>query len=188
MSTLESRVDRQQIERLDALLQGVDRLGDPAARAHAREMVQALLDVHGEALSRILARLAESGEPGRSILDSLAADDLVSSLLLLYDLHPHDLETRIRAALERVRPLLRHHGGDVELLETSGGIIRLRMLGNCHGCPSSAITLKSTLENAIHEAAPDALAIEVEGAEPSPNGTSTPLVTLGPLPARTDKS
>jgi nitrite reductase/ring-hydroxylating ferredoxin subunit len=48
-------------------------------------------------------------------------------------------------------------------------VVRLRMQGSCHGCPSSAVTLKLALEQAIHEAAPDVSAILVEGqAEPHP--------------------
>jgi Fe-S cluster biogenesis protein NfuA len=86
----------------------------------------------------------------------------VAQLLLLYDLHPLGLETRARRALEDVRPHLRSHGGNVELLGVVDGIIRLRLQGNCHGCPSSSETLRKLIEQAIYQAAPDARAIEVE--------------------------
>jgi Fe-S cluster biogenesis protein NfuA len=95
---------------------------------------------------------------------------LISSLLLLHGLHPQDLEERVAAALERVRPDLHAHGGDVELLSIDDGVVRLRMQGNCDGCPSSAATLKFTIEQAIYAAAPDVAAIEVEGIESPPPG------------------
>ena len=75
---------------------------------------------------RVLDRIASTGPPGLELIDSLAADELVGSLLLLYGLHPQDLETRVREALEKVRPLLRFHGGKVELLGITEGTVRLR--------------------------------------------------------------
>ena len=81
----------------------------------------------------------------------------------MYGLHPLDLETRVEQALERVRPLLRSHHGDVELEGVIDGVVRLRMQGSCNGCPSSALTLKNAIEEAIYAAAPDVEAIQVEG-------------------------
>jgi len=46
-------------------------------------------------------------------------------------------DVRVTRALENVRPQLQSHGGDVELLGLDGGVVRLRMRGSCHGCPSS---------------------------------------------------
>jgi Fe-S cluster biogenesis protein NfuA len=85
--------------------------------------------------------------------------------LVLHGLHPLDLETRVRRALESVKPRLGLHGGDVDLVDvTPDGVVKLRLEGNCHGCPSSQITLKSSIEEAIYGAAPDVSALEVEGA------------------------
>jgi Fe-S cluster biogenesis protein NfuA/nitrite reductase/ring-hydroxylating ferredoxin subunit len=90
-------------------------------------------------------------------------------VLLLYDLHPVDLETRVRGALEKSRPYLKSHGGNVELAAVEDTVVRLRMQGSCSGCPSSAVTLKLAIEQAIYEAAPDVSAILVDGqAEPHP--------------------
>ena len=105
------------------------------------------------------------GQPGDAIIDSFARDDLVGSLLLLYGLHPLDIETRVHQALEKVRPYLGSHGGNVELLGvTQAGVVHLRLQGSCHGCPSSAMTLKLAIEEAIYAAAPDIVALEVEGS------------------------
>jgi Fe-S cluster biogenesis protein NfuA len=180
VSTTDDHEIRRKLERLESLIKDIARLSDPAARAHAEEIVHSLLDYHGAALARLVEKIAETGEPGLALIEELGRDDLVSSLLLLYDLHPLGLDARVQHALEKVRPLLRSHGGNVELLGTALGVVRLRMLGSCHGCPSSAMTLKNAIEEAIYAAAPDALAIEVEGvAEPPPPGGIVQIAPLG---------
>ncbi len=110
-----------------------------------------------------------------------AADPLVGSLLLLYGLHPVDLETRVHQALEKVRPLLKSHGGNVDLLGIDDGVVRLKLQGSCHGCPSSAQTLHNAIEEAIYEFAPDVAELKVEGvAVPStpPVSGFVPLAQL----------
>jgi Fe-S cluster biogenesis protein NfuA len=173
---------RRRIEHLENLIKNLERLPDPAARDQARELVQTLLDVHGAAIAKLLEGIAGMGAPGHALISSLAGDDLVSSLLLLYGLHPLDLEMRVKQALDQVRPYLRNHKGDVELLGVADGIVRLRMQGSCHGCPSSALTLKNAIEEAIYALAPDVAAIEVEGVVDSPvhAGPVLPVITLDP--------
>lgn len=72
-------------------------------------------------------------------------------------------------ALDKVRPMLHSHGGNVELLSIDDGVVRLRLQGSCHGCPSSAMTLKNSIEEAIYEFAPDIAELHVEGAVPVPS-------------------
>jgi Fe-S cluster biogenesis protein NfuA len=168
-TTLDAREFQAQLQRLDGLLREAERFSDPAAQTHTRAIVRAVLDLHGAALGRLLDHLEGAGEAGRAVLDACARDDLVSGLLLLHGLHPLDVETRVRQALEGVRPYLRSHGGNVELLGVSGGVVRLRLQGSCHSCPSSAVTMKQTIEEAILARAPDVTAVEVEGmTEPAP--------------------
>jgi Fe-S cluster biogenesis protein NfuA len=152
------------MERIESLIHEVERFPDPKAREHTREIIQAILDLHGAGLERVLEKVAEAGGTGLEIIDALAGDDLVGSLLLLYGLHPQDTETRVRQALDKVRPYLRSHGGNVELLGVVQGVVRLRMQGSCQDCPSSAATLKGAIEEAIYDKAPDVTAIEVEEA------------------------
>jgi Fe-S cluster biogenesis protein NfuA len=173
---------RRRLEHLETLIHNLERLPDPAARDQARELVRTLLDFHGAAVSKLLDRIAALGEPGHALIDSLAGDEMVSSLLLLYGLHPLDLETRVGQALDQVRPYLRTHHGDVELVGVADGVVRLRMRGSCHGCPSSAMTLKNSIEEAIYAAAPDVAAIEVEGVVDPPAHPShlLPIVSLEP--------
>lgn len=158
----------QRIARIEGLIARIELWPDASVRDEVRELVQALLDLHGTGLAHMIEAINAAGEPGRAVLDTLARDDLVSSLLLLHGLHPVDLETRVMEALESVRPHLHSHGGDVELLGIVDGIVRLRTQGSCHGCPSSALTLRTTIEDAVRASAPDVAAIEVEGAVDSP--------------------
>ncbi len=178
--TPEKREFQSRMQRLEILLQGVERWADPTAQDQAREIVQALLDLHGRGLERILSHLAAAGEAGTTVLEACSRDDVAGGLLLLHGLHPLDLKTRVQQALEQVRPYLRSHGGNVELLGIHEGVVRLRLEGSCHGCPSSSLTMKTMIEEAILEKAPDALAVEVEGAVEKPPITldGRPLVAL----------
>ncbi len=155
------------VARVEALLEQIESLPDRVAREAAMEMVQALLDLYGEGLTRTLAPL--DAETRRAVAD----DELVAHLLLLHDLHPVPVETRVHEALEGVRPYLDSHGGGVELVGVEDGVVRLRMFGSCDGCPSSAMTLKLAIEDAIHKAAPDVVEVEAEGV-------SAPAAPPGP--------
>ena len=93
---------------------------------------------------------------------------MAGGLLLLHGLHPLGVEERVRQALVQVQPLLHSHGGSVELLGVEEGTVRLRLHGNCHGCPSSAVTMKQTIAEAIYARAPEVVAVEVEGAAGQP--------------------
>lgn len=169
---------RRQVERLGSLIHEVERFPDPAARESMRAIVQALMDLHNVGLERILETIAEEGLTGLALIDSLAKDDLVGGLLLLYGLHPEDLETRVRHGLDKARPALRAHGGNVELLGVADGMVRVRMLGTCEGCPSTAETLKRAIEDAIYEKAPDVTAIEIEAVAAQPGSSRMALPVL----------
>ena len=160
---VEDKNVQQQMQRVEELVQAIDSWADPNLRAKAVELVQTLMDFHGAGLDRMMEITANTGASGYAIFDDFARDELVGNLLLLYGLHPLDLETRIKQALDKVRPSLSLHEGDVELLGINDGIVHLSLQGNCDGCASSAATLKHTIEEAIYAAAPDVAAIEVEG-------------------------
>jgi Fe-S cluster biogenesis protein NfuA len=89
---------------------------------------------------------------------------MVASMLLLHGLHPDDLETRVLRGIEKVRPYLQSHGGDVELAGVRDGVVRLILRGTCGSCPSSSLTLKNAVEDALFEAAPDIVEIVAENA------------------------
>jgi Fe-S cluster biogenesis protein NfuA len=162
---VDDREATEQVGRIEVLLDQVEALGDPAARDLATELVQTVLAVYGEGLSRVVARVAERDDG--TLAAALAGDELVAHLLLLHGLHPVPLESRVQGALEEMRPYLDTHGGDVALLGVEEGVVRLQLEGSCSGCPSSALTLRHGIETAIHKAAPDVIRIEAQDA-PAP--------------------
>jgi Fe-S cluster biogenesis protein NfuA/nitrite reductase/ring-hydroxylating ferredoxin subunit len=156
---------QQRFGKIEGLIQDIERMANPSAQATAKALVQALLDLHSTGLQRMLEITYQTGAAGQAIIDDLGRDEMASSLLILHGLHPLDLETRVRQALTKVRPYLGSHGGNVELLNvTAEGVVSLRLEGSCHGCPSSRVTLKYAIEEEIYKAAPDVVAIQVEGA------------------------
>lgn len=155
---------QNRMSRLEELIQALENFPDEKARMQARELVQVLLEMHGSGVDRMLELAFDSEKGGQALIDRLAEDGLVSNLLLLHGLHPLDLETRVRHALEEVKPRLSMHGGSVELVGvTPEGTVRLQLEGNCEGCPSSRVTLKYSIEEALYAAAPDITALEVNG-------------------------
>jgi Fe-S cluster biogenesis protein NfuA/nitrite reductase/ring-hydroxylating ferredoxin subunit len=158
---------REGVARVEELLAKVESLPDPAARENATEMAGALLDLYGEGLARIVERV---GAADAELSASLADDELVAHLLLLHDLHPVPVGERVGGALEEVRPYLESHGGNVELVAIDGAVVRLRLQGSCSGCPSSSMTLKLAIEDAIHKAAPEIESVEAVDDAPESNG------------------
>ncbi|HZZ71824.1 MAG TPA: NifU family protein [Pirellulales bacterium] len=160
------------MQRIEQAIGEIEATTDPATRARTAELVSLLLELHRGGLERVLELVAQAIATGTSVEERLSLDSLASSLLLLHGLHPVDFPTRVQRALEKVRPMLQSHGGNVELLAIDDRNVRLRLNGSCHGCPSSAQTLKNAIESAICEFAPDVDDLQVEGvvAEPEPAG------------------
>ncbi|WP_364743830.1 NifU family protein [Arthrobacter sp. LAR12-1-1.1] len=170
-------------ERISSLLDALGS-GGPVARDRAEELVRQVTELYGAGLERILHVLDAQGVLDSGTVSALTSDPLVSGLLLIHGLHPVDLPGRVAAALDSVRPYLGSHGGDVELLGISEeGVVRLRLLGSCQGCPSSSVTLKLAVEDAIETAAPEVTAIEVEEAAPA---AVPALIPVGALRSRLD--
>lgn len=156
--------------RIEALLDRLD-AADPVLAQAGEELVGALVQLYGEGLARIVAAFDGSPE-----LRRVAEDDLVAHLLLLHDLHPDDVDTRVQRALDRVRPYLGSHAGGVEYLGVSDGVARLRLEGNCDGCAGSTATVSNAVERAVLEAAPEVVRVEVAGVvAPS----TSPLLQIG---------
>jgi Fe-S cluster biogenesis protein NfuA/nitrite reductase/ring-hydroxylating ferredoxin subunit len=167
-------------DRIDALLDASGS-GGAMARERAEELVRLTADLYGTGIRRILDIVYDAGRLDDEVLETLAADELVASLLIVHGLHPYDVTTRVERALESVRPYLGSHGGDVELLEVSeDGVVRLRLLGSCDGCPSSSVTLKLAVEGAIETAAPEITSIDVEDAAAAP-ATGEGLISVDSL-------
>jgi Fe-S cluster biogenesis protein NfuA len=167
--------------RIEALL---DEFTDPAAQGLAEQLTIQLVDFYGAALKRVVAVLEQEGDAGRRLLDRLAADSLMGAVLVLHDLHPEDVQERVHAALESVRPYLGSHSGDVELRgfapdDAGGVVVTLALQGSCDGCPSSLVTVQTAIEKAIFKAAPEVSKVEVENLHVTPEPT---LLQIQPCP------
>lgn len=154
-------------DRITTLVQKVQSLPDPGGREVALELVKEIMDLHAAGLERIL-QLIITAEAGGPILDSIAADDLASSVLLLHDLHPLDIEQRVKRALARDE--FHSRGASAELVSIDEGIVRIRIEGG----PG----LKKAVEAAALEAAPDAASIVVEGGREEGDPGFVPLTQL----------
>jgi Fe-S cluster biogenesis protein NfuA/nitrite reductase/ring-hydroxylating ferredoxin subunit len=175
---VEERELSERVERLETLLGEIESLDEPG-RKTALAAVQALLDLYGEGLTRIVERVAEVDDG--TLAAAFAGDELVSHLLVLHDLHPASVEERIARALDEVRPYLQSHGGNVELLGIEEGVARLRLVGSCDGCPSSSMTLRLAVEDAVQKAAPEIERIEAEGVVSEPPSAVIPVASIGRL-------
>ena len=159
-------------DRIQTLLDSCAASGT-AAYERAQQLVREVVGLYGAGLERIM----QAGDAG--LAERLATDDLVASLLLVHGLHPHDVHRRVSDALDRVRPYLGSHGGDVDLLEIAGGdTVRLAFKGSCKSCPSSAVTLELAVEDAVRAAAPEISSIEVLTAESAPGPAVIPAESL----------
>lgn len=161
-------------ERIEQALTELQASADPRSLDLAEELLRLVSDLYGAGLARMV-EIAQAGAP--ELIAGFAADELVASLLLVQGLHPDPLDVRVEGALESVRPFLGRHGGDVELLavDDAMGAVKLRLLGNCDGCPSSAATLQGAVEAAILEAAPEVTRIVVEQPTSSSDTPAVPI-------------
>ena len=159
-------------DRIEQALDELHATADPRTINLAEELLRLVSELYGAGFSRAI-ELARQQAP--ELLAAFVDDELVASLLLVHGLHPESVDNRVEAALVAVRPFLAQHGGDVELLgiDEDLGAVKLRLLGSCDGCPSSASTLKGAVEVAITDAAPEIVRIVVE--EPTPVVVSVPV-------------
>jgi Fe-S cluster biogenesis protein NfuA/nitrite reductase/ring-hydroxylating ferredoxin subunit len=122
------------------------------------------LEREGDDRALVLLQLVDAlHRPG---LERLAEGDsdhpLAEALLAMYDLAPVDDRIRVEEALDDVRPYIRSHGGEVELLGVDDGVVHLRLSGACQGCAGSTMTLKRGIEEALRANYPDFKAVVAE--------------------------
>jgi len=158
--------------RIQELVEKIQGLPDSAARAMLQECLEATLSFYGHGLERILQIIEKTGVDGRKVHEALVQDGGVSGLLLIHGLHP--------VPLEKVRPYMQSHGGNVELLRLENEHAVLRLEGHCKTCPSSTVTLELAVRHAIEEACPDLAGFEVEGTVK--NGASQGATSFAHVP------
>jgi hypothetical protein len=171
MSVTQEFQDR--MARIEGLVQKLENSGDPASRSGARELIQCLMELHGAGLERILEIVADRGGVGAALIDSMARDELVCSLLVLYGLHPDDFETRVHRALDKVRPALRERGAGIEPLVVTESTVHVRISG------AGSKDLEKMVREALLEGAPDAAEVVIEGGKGRASGSNfVPLASL----------
>lgn len=170
-------------DRIETLLEASSSNG-AVARERTEELVRLLSELYGAGIERMMDLLYDHDALTPEVLGAFADDDLVASLLLVHGLHPEDVTARVERALDSVRPYLQTHGGNVELLGvTDDGVVRLRLLGSCDGCSSSAATMSLAVEDAVSQAAPEITSFDVDSptaAAAAPAGRG--LIPLAVLP------
>ena len=149
----------RQVQRIDALVNEIRGIADPKTKASATELVQSLMSLHGAGLERLMSLIAQAGEPGDTIIDNLARDELVAGLLLLYGLHPVSIEERVRKAVDKTHSGLLKSGVGVEFVDIEDGVVRIRLQIRANGRSPSAQSVQSAVESAIFDAAPDVTAV-----------------------------
>lgn len=70
------------------------------------------------------------------------------------------MREKVEAALNEIRPMLQRDGGDVELVDIQGGVVKVRLQGACAGCPMSQMTLRNGIERVLKERIPEVTAVE----------------------------
>jgi Fe-S cluster biogenesis protein NfuA/nitrite reductase/ring-hydroxylating ferredoxin subunit len=165
------------VARVQELTAQLEAVPDPGARAIAEELSAVIVQMYGAGLERIVELINAAGAD--EVRDALVADDLVAGLLLIHDLYPVPLEERVVKALDKVRPYMESHAGNVELLGIERGVVRLRLQGSCKTCRASSSTLELAVQQALEELCPDLLGMDVEGLpdaeEEALAGTALPM-------------
>lgn len=136
--------------------------------AKVAERVGELLDwvdaFHRDGLGRLVEMIR--AWRGEIFLESVARDEITGLFLRVYGLG-EDPESEaeameaVTAALDELRPYAESHGGSIELESVTDGVVKVKMLGSCDGCPSSAATLSQGVEEALRRLWPNFRALEL---------------------------
>jgi hypothetical protein len=171
---------QEKMRQLGILVGEIDQMPGGGSKVAARELVQLLMEIHGTGLERIIELVSANGRepdtPGKAIIQSFGQDPIVRNLLLLYGLHPEDLETRVLKALDAVSGRLRKFDCEVKLLNFHEGAIELRLHTSGHARVSKK-ELRAIVEGAMYDLAPDLTSLTIHGAEEEPSGF-VPLESL----------
>lgn len=174
MATDEIR-SQEWTDKIEELVRQAEALSDPKARAIAVDLLQAVLDFHAAGLDRIMEIAAESGAAGEAIIERIAAEDLTSSLLLLHDLHPDDLETRVNRAVSKLQPVFASLGARLSLIAIEPGTVRLQFDSDRTW---SGTPVRASVESAIFQAATEIGSVVIEGLKETPAVNFVPLSDL----------
>jgi len=168
------------MRQLGTLVGELDQMPGGGSKVAARELVQLLMEVHRTGLERMMEVVFQAGTGASSaaIIDRLGQDPIVRNLLLLYSLHPDDLETRVLRALDVARARLRKLDGRVDLVSFHEGAVQLRLHTSGHSRGSTIKDLRAIVEGAIYDLAPDVTSLTILASEEESSSGFVPLQSL----------
>ena len=178
------------LERAAELATSLLECGDERVAAEAEELLDWLDAYHREGLGRLVEMVRQWR--GELFLEQAALDPVVGELLATYglgtDTDAAAAERVIQLALDDVRPYIHSHGGEVEVLSASDGVVQLRMHGTCNGCTAADDTVTRRIEVSLREHWIDFRRVEMEehteAPHPPPNpGEISTGLTIGPRPS-----
>jgi NifU-like domain len=158
-----ARVLEEQERRIDELIATLETLDDTRARDIAQALLQVVLELHASGLARVAEIVADVNGPDGPIVTRLAQDRQVSALLLLHGLHPQDLGSRARHAVEGLRAPLGAQGMHIELVNAREDEVRVRLSGVLTARHVMPEDVRNDIERAIFEQAPEVARIEIDG-------------------------
>ena len=142
-----------ELARLETLTLG----WEPAQQAVLTALKTGIEELNAEAFKRLIRALKGDAAAGAALRDAVR-DPLVYQVLRFHGLVKEPLEHRVARALDEVRPSLKQHGGDVELVAVKfPDTVEVRLIGSCQSCPSSGETLSEGVEKSIKALCPEIL-------------------------------
>jgi nitrite reductase/ring-hydroxylating ferredoxin subunit/Fe-S cluster biogenesis protein NfuA len=140
-----------QLARLESLAQS----WEPSQQGVLSAIKTGIEELNAEAFKR-LVRALKVDPAAAAALSKAVRDPLVYQVLLFHGIVKEPLEHRVARALDDVRPMLKTHGGDVELVAVKfPDVVEVRLIGSCQSCPSSGETLSEGVEKAIKALCPE---------------------------------
>ncbi|MGF1933996.1 MAG: NifU family protein [Nostoc sp. ChiQUE02] len=172
MTNLEELV--QEINRFEAIISE----WDESQRCVAVGLKRSIEALHKAALTSLIKSLKQES---MSALRHAVADEVVYAVLLYHELvkpPKPPLAQRIHTALEEVRPGLKSHNGDVELVAIKPpDTVEVRLIGTCSSCPASTLTLSQGVEQAIKNHCPEITKIVAVNYNPIVNNANSGLIS-----------
>ena len=114
------------VYKIELLVREAQGICDPMARNITIDLLRAVLEFHAAGLERVLETIFDSGPAGEAIIEKIAADELAGSMLVLHNLHPDDLETRLKRAVARLQDMFASLGANLALVAIEPGKVQLR--------------------------------------------------------------
>lgn len=163
----------REITRHEAVVAG----WDTTHAAVAKAMAAAIEALNKEAFRRLIRALKDTAALPE--LRAAVTDPVVHGVLAFHGLLREPLETRLERALDEVRPAMRGHGGDVELVRIDPpDAVEIRLIGACHGCPASGETLREGVERSIRTHCPEIVHVrQVSRGPAKPAGNAPQFIS-----------